>query len=103
VVLSGHWTGSMGEGLVIGLDAAADALTIGSNMADLLGALTNVTLEKSGARMDLGTETLFHVNGTPREDYIADIPLESADRDAQGADPAMESALAYLSRSEGTD
>ncbi|ASK88541.1 S41 family peptidase [Sphingorhabdus sp. SMR4y] len=96
VVLGGRWTGSMGEGLVIGLDAAAGAYTIASDMADLLGALSNITLEKSGARMDLGTETLFHVNGTPREDYIADIPLESADRDAHGRDPAMRSALEYL-------
>lgn len=96
VVLGGRWTGSMGEGLVIGLDAAADAYTISSGMADLLGALSNIDLEKSGARMDLGTETLFHVNGTPREDYVADLPLESADRDADGSDPAMRSALEYL-------
>ncbi len=96
VVLGGRWTGSMGEGLVIGLDAAADAYTISSDMADLLGALSNIDLEKSGARMDFGTETLFHVNGTPREDYIADMPLESADRDADGTDPAMRSALEYL-------
>lgn len=96
VVLGGRWTGSMGEGLVIGLDAAADAYTISSGMADLLGALSNIDLEKSGARMDFGTETLFHVNGTPREDYVADMPLESADRDADGTDPAMRSALEYL-------
>ena len=96
VVLGGRWTGSMGEGLVIGLDAAADAYTISSGMADLLGALSNIDLEKSGARMDLGTETLFHVNGTPREDYVADMPLESADRDTDGTDPAMRSALEYL-------
>ncbi|VWX62015.1 S41 family peptidase [Sphingorhabdus sp. 109] len=98
VVLGGRWTGSMGEGLVIGLDAAAGAHTIASDMADLLGALSNITLAKSGARMDLGTETLFHVNGTPREDYIADMKLESADRDADGNDPAMRSALEYLGR-----
>jgi len=98
VVLGGRWTGSMGEGLVIGLDAAAGAYTIASDMADLLGALSNINLEKSGARMDLGTETLFHVDGTPREDYIANMPLESADREADGSDPAMRSALEYLRR-----
>lgn len=102
VVLGGRWTGSMGEGLVIGLDAAAGAYTIASDMADLLGALSNIDLEKSGARMDLGTETLFHVNGSPREDYIADMPLESADRDTDGADPAMRSALEYLGRENST-
>ena len=40
-VLGGRWTGSMGEGLVVGLDAAAGAVTVGSDMGDLLGALWN--------------------------------------------------------------
>lgn len=95
-VLGGHWTGSMGEGLVIGLDAAADAYTITSDMGDLLGALSNLDLEKSGARMDIGTESLFHVDGTPREDYVADLPLRESDRLADGSDPAMAAAVEYL-------
>ncbi|MEM8918473.1 MAG: S41 family peptidase [Pseudomonadota bacterium] len=98
VVLGGHWTGSMGEGLVIGLDAAADAYTIASDMGDLLGALSNLDLRKSGARMDIGTESLFHVNGTPREDYLADLPLRESDRLADGSDPAMAAAMEYLKR-----
>ncbi len=96
VILGGHWTGSMGEGLVIGLDAAADAYTIASDMGDLLGALSNLQLGKSGARMDIGTESLFHVNGTPRENYVADLPLRESDRLADGSDPAMAAALEYL-------
>lgn len=95
-VLGGHWTGSMGEGLVIGLDAAAGAYTIASDMGDLLGALSNLDLEKSGARMDIGTESLFHVDGTPREDYVADLPLRESDRLADGSDPAMAAAVEYL-------
>lgn len=95
-VLGGHWTGSMGEGLVIGLDAAAGAYTIASDMGDLLGALSNFDLGKSGARMDIGTESLFHVDGTPREDYVADLPLRESDRLADGSDPAMAAALEYL-------
>ena len=97
VVLHGRWTGSMGEGLVIGLDAAANAVTIGSNMGDLLGALWNVDLPLSGARLDVGGEALFHPNGTPREDYVADRPLPSADRDERGRDPALAAALRLLS------
>ena len=38
-------------------------------------------------------------NGTPREDFVADTALLSADRDADGSDPAMAAALAYLQRS----
>jgi len=96
VVLHGRWTGSMGEGLVIGLDSAANAETIGSNMGDLLGALWNIDLKVSGARMDVGGEALFHVDGTPREDYIADQDLPTADRAPDGSDPAMRAALQFL-------
>jgi carboxyl-terminal processing protease len=73
VVLGGHWTGSMGEGLVIGMDAAAGAYTITSDMGDLLGALRNFNMKKSTARVDFGSEALFHFDGTPREDYVADL------------------------------
>lgn len=52
-VLHGRWTGSMGEGIVIGMDAATDAVTIGSNMGDLRGALWNRDLSQSGARVDM--------------------------------------------------
>ena len=96
VVLHGRWTGSMGEGLVIGLDAAAGAHTIGSDMGDLLGALWSEALPASGARVEFGGEALFTPEGLPREDYVADRPLASADRDAGGGDPAMRAALAYL-------
>lgn len=94
IVLGGYWTGSMGEGLVIGLDAAADAITICSNMGDLLGGLSNYRLPASEMVLDLGKERLFHVNGTPREDYVCDIPLKSADTDVEGNDTAMTEALA---------
>ena len=96
-VLHGRWTGSMGEGVVIGMDAAApNAVTIGSDMGDLLGALWNFTLEKSHARVDLGGEAMFHVDGTPREDYVADIPVTPADSTPNGSDPAVAAALDYF-------
>jgi len=93
-VLHGRWTGSMGEGIVIGMDAAAPkAITVGSNMGDLLGGLWNYNLEVSGARIDLGGEALLHVDGTPREDYVADIVVTPADTDAMGQDPAIAAVL----------
>ncbi|WP_394727089.1 S41 family peptidase [Altererythrobacter sp. GH1-8] len=95
-VLHGRWTGSMGEGIVIGMDAATDAVTIGSDMGDLLGGLWNWDLEKSEARVDLGGEALFHVNGAPREDFVANVPLTPADTDAEGNDPAIAQVLKML-------
>ncbi|MEW4448238.1 S41 family peptidase [Qipengyuania sp. JC766] len=96
VVLHGRWTGSMGEGIVIGMDAASAATTIGSNMGDLLGGVWNAQLELSGARVDFGGESLFHPDGTPREDYVADIPTEPASTAADGSDPALAAALELL-------
>ncbi len=89
IVLGGPWTGSMGEGIVIGMDAAANAHTIASDMGDLLGAVYSEPLGHCDATVELGVESLFHVDGTPREDYVADTPLEIADLDASGLDPAI--------------
>ena len=83
IVAGGRWTGSMGEGLMIGFDAIG-ATTVGSDLAHLLGALSNATLDGSAARIDLGTEQLFTVSGIPREAYHPQIPLRRAERD--GAD-----------------
>jgi carboxyl-terminal processing protease len=95
-VLHGRWTGSMGEGIVIGMDAATDAVSIGSNMGDLLGGLWNIDLNASGARIDLGGESLFHVDGTPREDFAADVEISPAETAADGSDPAMAAVLQLL-------
>lgn len=96
VALASYWTGSMGEGVIIGLDGAADMHIIASDMADLLGGLSNYDLKASGLRLDLPSEVLLHVDGSPREDFIADQPLISAERDAAGGDPALQAALQYL-------
>ncbi|MCA9613159.1 MAG: hypothetical protein KC586_10450, partial [Myxococcales bacterium] len=95
VVLGGRWTGSMGEGLVVGFDAIG-AHTVASDMGDLLGAMTQIPLEACEGVLELGVESLFHVDGTPRADYVADVPLESSDRDTRGDDPALTAALAWL-------
>lgn len=95
-VLGGRWTGSMGEGLVIGLHGAAGARTFASDMGDLLGAVDVLELPAAGISLELGLESLFHVDGTPRADYVADVPLPSADRNRDGHDPALLTALAWL-------
>lgn len=69
VVLGGHWTGSMGEGLLVGF-AALGVPTAGSELADLLGAVFNEKLAQCDALVDLGEEQLLQVNGQPREDFI---------------------------------
>lgn len=101
-VLGGRWTGSMGEGLVIGMHAAAGARTFTSDLGDLLGALHVQDLPVSGVTLELGAEALFHVDGTPRADFVGDVPLTSADRDPDGGDPALRAALAWLATPAGS-
>ena len=70
VVLVGPWTGSMGEGLAIGLHAARQATVAGRPMAHLLGALDQITLSNTGIVVRVPAEKLFHVDGTPREAFV---------------------------------
>ncbi|MBV7256542.1 hypothetical protein KCG44_07060 [Pacificimonas sp. WHA3] len=73
-VLVGRWTGSMGEGMGLGFDAMG-ADVVGTLMAGLLGAIEQFTLPESGIRISLPIERMYHVDGTPREDFV---PAETA-------------------------
>jgi hypothetical protein len=65
----GRWTGSMGEGLAVGMDALG-AEVVGGPMAGLLGAVYDHRLEASGLVIKLPTERLYAVDGTPREAFV---------------------------------
>ncbi len=86
-VAGGRWTGSMGEGMMIGFDAIG-ATTVGSDLADLLGGLSNKTIDGSAAKVDLGTEQLFTVTGLPRADYRPQLYLSRADH-GDARDPVL--------------
>jgi hypothetical protein len=72
----GRWTGSMGEGLAIGLNALGSRIE-GDKMAQLLGAIEDFKLPHSGLVIKFPTEKLFGIDGTPREDFVP-FPLEQA-------------------------
>lgn len=69
IIMVGHWTGSMGEGIAIGFDAIGRTKIIGTKMAGLLGAIEGFKLSQTNIGFQIPTERLYHVNGTPREDY----------------------------------
>ncbi len=79
VVLVSHWTGSMGEGLALGFDATG-AVVVGTPMARLLGATYSFELPNSKLRVNLPTERLFHVNGTPREAFVPGVVVHPPTR-----------------------
>jgi len=96
-VLVGHWTGSMGEGLAIGFDGTGRGTAVGTRMAGLAGATYHVTLPKTGIGLNVPAERLFHVNGTPREDFRPRVPVDPAGSGPE-ADPILAAALVYLAK-----
>ncbi|MGC9942712.1 MAG: S41 family peptidase [Verrucomicrobiota bacterium] len=76
VVLVNHWTGSMGEGMAIGLDAMHRAKVVGTPMAHLAGAVSDLKLPQTGIDLAFATEQLYHVNGTPRQVWLPPVLLK---------------------------
>ncbi len=80
IVMVGHWTGSMGEGIAIGFDGMERATVIGTNMAGLLGAINGFTLTETKIGFQIPTERLYHINGMPREDYKPKIQTQNIEQ-----------------------
>ena len=97
IVLAGHWTGSMGEGMTIALDGMQRATIVGTRMAGLLGALGEVKLPYAGFIARIPNEKLFHMNGTPRENFVPGISIDPGKQEA-GKDLALDTALEMLKR-----
>lgn len=93
VVLVGHWTGSMGEGMAIGFDAIGAKAVMGTPMADLLGGINQFQLPNSSITVELGFERLYHVNGTYREDFV---PEAVSFEEHTASDPELDAALRLL-------
>lgn len=76
VVLVGRWTASMGEGIAIGLDGMKRATVIGTRMAGLNGAVFDLRLPHTGIGLNYAAEKLFHLNGTPREEFVPPVAVK---------------------------
>lgn len=87
VVLVGHWTASMGEGIAIGFDAMKRAKIVGTRMAGLLGAIDCFDLEVTSIHFCFPTEQLYHIDGSAREDFIPEYFLDTS---AKALDKALE-------------
>jgi len=96
VVLVNRWTGSMGEGMAIGLDGMHRATVVGTRMAGLAGAVDDITLPCSGFRVGLPTARLTHIDGTPREHWVPSVLVDLVTAPANVGDPILERALKLL-------
>jgi len=94
-VLVGRWTGSMGEGIAIGLNAARGAPVFGTPMAGLLGALDEQRLVHADFVVRVPAERLSHVDGTPRESFRpCPVVVRAADA---GDDPVLTAVVRLMS------
>lgn len=78
-VLVSRWTGSMGEGMAIGLDAMQRARVCGSVMAGLNGSVFDHALPATGLVVRLPAERLSHLDGTPREKFLPSVRVDDAE------------------------
>ncbi len=86
VALVGRWTGSMGEGMAIGLDGMARAEILGDCMAALAGGTNDISLAQSGISIRIPAYDLTHLDGTPRHLWCVDTPVTA---DAGNQDDAL--------------
>lgn len=70
IIMVGHWTGSMGEGIAIGFDGMNRGTIVGTRMAGLLGAIEGFKTAETNIGYQIPTERLYHVNGVAREDFV---------------------------------
>jgi C-terminal processing protease CtpA/Prc len=99
VVLVDHWTGSMGEGMAIGMDAMQRAVVVGTQMAQLAGAVSDFHLAHSGIDVAFPTEQLYHLNGTLRQSWLP--PILVTDPAGSADDPVLARGLAQLEQQMG--
>jgi C-terminal processing protease CtpA/Prc len=69
IVLADHWTGSMGEGIAVGLDGLKRAIVVGTSLGRLNGSVQSVTLDRTRVSVNIPEEQIFHVNGVPRHEW----------------------------------
>lgn len=104
VVLVSHWTGSMGEGIAVGMNGIKRATIVGTRMAGLVGATSQITLPHTRIGVNFPSEKLFHVNGTPREDFIPAVYIDLLKRrNALAKDLVFDTGLTILGRRANHD
>ncbi len=99
VVLVNRWTGSMGEGIAIGLDGMKRATIVGTQMAGLNGGIFNMELRHTRIGIAYAGEKLNHINGTPRENFVPPVLVNLLDRRlSRFGDPIFEVGYETLNK-----
>ena len=92
-VLVGRWTGSMGEGMAIGLDGMKRATIVGTEMNRLAGGIKTIPLLNSNFGFHIPIEKMYHLNGQLRETYV---PQEYVNQSNSSTDHHMEHVMRLI-------
>jgi C-terminal processing protease CtpA/Prc len=99
VVLVSRWTGSMGEGMAIGLDGMHRATVVGTRMAGLNGEVFSYHLAHVACDFSVPGAAIAHLDGTPREDFVPPVLVDFLQLPAAGEeDPILQAGRAALRR-----
>jgi carboxyl-terminal processing protease len=90
----------VGEGLAIGFDATRAASIVGTPMAGLVGATVQIMLPRTRIGINVPAERLYHVNGTPREQFRPSVAVDVTRVEA-GQDPFVVAALRLIAKQGG--
>ncbi|KXX71133.1 S41 family peptidase [Flammeovirga sp. SJP92] len=85
-VLVGRWTGSMGEGMTIGLDGMGRGIVVGTEMSRLAGGIKTIDFLNSKFGFTVSIEKMYHLNGRLREEFV---PSEYVDQKSSKEDEFM--------------
>lgn len=69
-ILVNRWTGSMGEGIAIGLNTIDRIEVIGTEMSRLAGGMKTVDFKNHNYGFQVSIEKIFDIYGNPREEFI---------------------------------
>ena len=69
-ILVNRWTGSMGEGIAIGLNSVDRIEVIGTEMSRLAGGMKSIDFKNHNYGFQVSFEKIFDVNGNPREEFV---------------------------------
>ena len=83
--------------MAIGMDALGRAAVVGTRMAGLAGATERLALPHSRLGVYIATEALFHVGGTPREEYVPPVVVDLAKKTDE-TDPVLAAGLRALDK-----
>ncbi len=96
LVLVDRWTAGEGESLAVGLESAAKATLVGTQMAGLRGQGRELRLPASGIVLRYPAARVFHANGTPREVVRPAVPVDIVAPSGGPGDPILYQALKLL-------